>query len=430
MGKLMLYKGAKAKRGGVLVLALVAILAASLLGVALMTNTGNLAGLAHRSADRTRALALAESSLGLAVQQRWVRGDTALGHFMGAEGVRPLAVQFDTVGIWLRGSVQAVAGEQTVKLQSVLAKPLDTLVFRHGLVLLGGEAPASYGALHLNGSMRSGAGVHPSSDKIRQEFEKMANAVRARGQQQLASAFASSDSVRCRYTGNQRWWEPSELPGCSPLRVENGDFSLEASRLSLEATPGGTRDIRVQGAVLLRGNMVFDTLRIVAEGAVVIADGVRVGWLEIYTRSSLKVSGESSLAGVLVSEGEMQFDDAAEVRCCSYVLAGSTLNMQGESRIEGYTVALPGATGGTGIVRIADRARALGIVYAGGSLENQGFIGGTALASRLGCGADSPSDCVPDGSFDRDSMPPDLRQSPLQDFGSPKRIVTLNRWVQ
>jgi len=91
---------------------------------------------------------------------------------------------------------------------------------------------------------------------------------------------------------------------------------------------------------------------------------------------------------------------------------------------------IPRRIGGAGVIRIGNRARAFGVLYASGLIENSGFIGGTAIAETFGCGGEGGRSCVPDGVFDRDSIPVIFRQSPFLDFGSPKRFVSLRRWVE
>lgn len=425
-----LCKGAeRGRRGAALVLALVAVLAATLLGVALMTNTGHLSGLAKRSAERSRAQARAEASLGLAVQKVLVRGDSAVGIFAWPGAAAPLAVRFDTLGIWMRAAVEAPLETGSLRLHTLLAKPLDSLLFRYGLVLLGSALPADSGALRLNGLLRSKAGVNPSAEKVRSQFSRLAEYVRTKDRETLTRSFADEENVHCRYTGNQRWWDAGEMPSCAPLRVVNGDIALESTRLTSGSGRGGVRDLRAQGTVTVRGNLHFDTLRVFAEGAVRLEGAVSAAWLEVFSKSTVTLGDQVDVAGLLVGEEGVVLEGEAQVRCCSFVLSGDTLDLLDNSRSEGYAMAVPGSAGGAGVVRITSRARALGVVYASGSLENQGFAGGTALAGQLGCGVPNDKDCVPDGEFDRDSMPVELRQSPLLEFGSPKRYVTLQRSV-
>ena len=343
-----------------------------------MASMGVMGAKAQVEIQEAQSSILSESSLSLAVQSRWVRGDTSSPRFATPGAPPPDLVLFDTVGIWLRAHVQSSNG-----LSAWLGKPIDT-VLKEGLVLLG--------------ERRS---VQPSSGVIVREWTRLASLVRHQAQQLTPDSI----SPDCQFEGNVRWWGADDWPPCVAVQVNDGDFSLETFRMGQDEVLKGTHSIRAQGQLILSGVLRFDTLRVMAHGNVKISGSVQVEWLELHTQGHLELADQVQIKGWVVADSSVVLSESAQMQAGAFVLAGTELLLQDQSVLWGYGVA--------NAITLHPRARSYGALVTTGVLNNQGFVGGSAFA-----GTSTHS-----GRFEPDSVPSFLFQSPFLDFGYPKRYV-------
>ena len=103
----------------------------------------------------------------------------------------------------------------------------------------------------------------------------------------------------------------------------------------------------VEGDVTIRGNVHFDTLRIYASGTVTVQRDVSVGFAEIFGFAGVEVTGDASLAGILLSKQSVEISRQAKMMFPSVAIAvgyrGNRLALREKSVFEGLAIAPSGS---------------------------------------------------------------------------------------
>ncbi len=121
-------------------------------------------------------------------------------------------------------------------------------------------------------------------------------------------------------SGNRRFF--GRLRSMS-LWVQDGDLTLD-----LEGNTSSCRFI-VDGSVELRGQSIFDTLRVYARGPLALHGKVRVRWLEAFSEDHIEISRGVAFSGIAVARHGVLFPDGAgkvEFRYPSF-----TMSLEGSS---------------------------------------------------------------------------------------------------
>ena len=90
------------------------------------------------------------------------------------------------------------------------------------------------------------------------------------------------------------------------LWVQEGDLTLD-----LEGNTSSARFL-VDGSVELRGNVLFDTLRVYARGPLTLRGKIRVRWLEAFSEQSVEISRGVEFSGVVLARQEVLFPNGPE----------------------------------------------------------------------------------------------------------------------
>ena len=97
-------------------------------------------------------------------------------------------------------------------------------------------------------------------------------------------------------SGNRRFLGRAEMMS---LRIESGDLSLDLEGATSVA------NFWVDGSAVIRGNALFDTLRIYAKGPIEFRGRNKVLWLEAFSEDRVDVSQNFEFSGVLVARTEV-----------------------------------------------------------------------------------------------------------------------------
>ena len=121
----------RGRRGASLAIALMAVLAATLIGSALVASTGNMGAKAHQELRKQKSMALAEASLELALQHRLTSQAGSSMAFRMPGAPQALQVDIDTTGLWWKARVDCY-WRSRIFYRRPQNKALDTIV-RHYL---------------------------------------------------------------------------------------------------------------------------------------------------------------------------------------------------------------------------------------------------------------------------------------------------------
>ena len=152
------------------------------------------------------------------------------------------------------------------------------------------------------------------------------------------------------------------------LNVSAGDLTLDLGGAGAFGDYGGRVSVRsfmanVEGDVKIRGNVHFDTLRIYATGTVILQQNVNADFVEIFGLAGVSVSGDVSLAGLLLSKQNVEISGRSRMRFPSVALAvgyrGNRLALLEKAVFEGAALAPSGIVDRDSSAVLLDSAKAL-----------------------------------------------------------------------
>ena len=190
-------------------------------------------------------------------------------------------------------------------------------------------------------------------------------------EQNLKERILQSDGLKS-LSGNRRFFSlDSNLMGRASsvaLNVSAGDLTLDLGGAGAFGDYGGRVSVRsfmanVEGDVKIRGNVHFDTLRIYATGTVILQQNVDAEFVEIFGLAGVSVSGDVSLAGLLLSKQNVEISDHAKMKFPSVAVAigyrGNRLALPEKAVFEGAALAPSGIVDRDPSVVLLDSSRAL-----------------------------------------------------------------------
>ena len=190
-------------------------------------------------------------------------------------------------------------------------------------------------------------------------------------EQNLKERILQSDGLKS-LSGNRRFFTlDSNLMGRASsvaLNVSAGDLTLDLGGAGAFGDYGGRVSVRsfmanVEGDVKIRGNVHFDTLRIYASGTVMLQQNVNADFVEIFGLAGVSVSGDVSLAGLLLSKQNVEISDHAKMKFPSVAVAigyrGNRLALLEKAVFEGAALAPSGIVDRDSSAVLLDSAKAL-----------------------------------------------------------------------
>lgn len=139
-------------------------------------------------------------------------------------------------------------------------------------------------------------------------------------------------------SGSRRFFR---LDSSVALHVTDGDLSLDLDTYVSSAS------FLVDGSVNVKGRAHFDTLRIYAEGEVVLGGDVSVGFLEVYSGASLEVHSSFRFSGLLFARNQVTIRERAYAEFPSVAVAmgsgDSRVSLSGRASFAGV-LASPGGS--------------------------------------------------------------------------------------
>ena len=218
-------------------------------------------------------------------------------------------------------------------------------------------------------------GVQKFQFLLGKEFGRFATSEWARCaialEQNLKERILQSDGLKS-LSGNRRFFTlDSNLMGRASsvaLNVSSGDLMLDLGGAGAFGDYGGRVSLRsfmanVEGDVKIRGNVHFDTLRIYASGTVMLQQNVDAEFVEIFGLAGVSVSGDVSLAGLLLSKQNVEISDHAKMKFPSVAVAigyrGNRLALLEKAVFEGAALAPSGIVDRDSSAVLLDSAKAL-----------------------------------------------------------------------
>ena len=190
-------------------------------------------------------------------------------------------------------------------------------------------------------------------------------------EQNLKERILQSDVLKS-LSGNRRFFTlDSTLMGRASsvaLNVSSGDLTLDLGGAGAFGDYGGRVSVRsfmanVEGDVKIRGNVHFDTLRIYATGTVILQQNVNADFVEIFGLAGVSVSGDVSLAGLLLSKQNVEISDHAKMKFPSVAVAigyrGNRMALLEKALFEGAALAPSGIVDRDSSAVLLDSAKAL-----------------------------------------------------------------------
>ncbi len=189
-------------------------------------------------------------------------------------------------------------------------------------------------------------------------------------EQNLKERILQSDGLKS-LSGNRRFFTlDSNLMGRASsvaLNVSAGNLTLDLGGAGAFGDYGGRVSVRsfmanVEGDVKIRGNVHFDTLRIYATGTVILQQNVNADFVEIFGLADVTVSGDVSLAGLLLSKQNVEISDHAKMNFPSVAVAigyrGNRLALLEKAVFEGAALAPSGIVDRDSSAVLLDSAKA------------------------------------------------------------------------
>ncbi len=133
------------------------------------------------------------------------------------------------------------------------------------------------------------------------------------------------------------------------LLLTDGDLTLDFDGIVLSG------NFKCDGTVNVRGNAVYDTLRIYGKGPVNLSGMVEVKHLEIYSGDHVVVGGTVAFSGVIISKGNVEIGKSSVMKYPAVAMSSEgDVFLQTNSRggVPGGTVFSPGVCADTLGVRI------------------------------------------------------------------------------
>lgn len=119
------------------------------------------------------------------------------------------------------------------------------------------------------------------------------------------------------------------------LQVLDGDLSLD-----LEGAIPSSRFI-ADGSVEIRGNAVFDTLRVYACGPLTFRGRLKARFLEAFSEDRIEISSGVEFSGTAIARHEVAFPngvDKVKMHFPSFVMAAELVNLPPESELDSILV--------------------------------------------------------------------------------------------
>ena len=132
-------------------------------------------------------------------------------------------------------------------------------------------------------------------------------------------------------SGNRRFFGGAFPP---VLWVQEGDLSLNLERDPSASEPLSGRFI-ADGSIEIRGNAVFDTLRVYARGPIhlrgsLLQTPVKIRWLEAFSEDRIEISQNVEFSGVTIARHEVAFPNGtgkAKLKYPSFVMAAESADL-------------------------------------------------------------------------------------------------------
>lgn len=199
-------------------------------------------------------------------------------------------------------------------------------------------------------------------------------------------------------------------------RIVHTSFGSGAAEVVLDGplgsgsrwNPPEGRTLVVEGDVILRGHLELVGWTILARGRVSMAGGVRVRQGMVFAEKGVSLSEDATFQGQIVAFGDLELLGESRISGPTVALCwagekGGEVSLNGTSRANAYLVAL----GGASKVEIGRESLLEGVVVSQGTLRVDGKVHGVAVAGRFDCGRAATS-CTGTGTFDRTLLPPDF----------------------
>jgi hypothetical protein len=190
-------------------------------------------------------------------------------------------------------------------------------------------------------------------------------------EQNLKERILQSDGLKS-LSGNRRFFSlDSNLMGRASsvaLNVSAGDLTLDLGGAGAFGDYGGRVSVRsfmanVEGDVKIRGKVHFDTLRIYASGTVMLQQNVDADFVEVFGLAGVSVSGDVSLAGLLLSKQNVEISDHSKMNFPSVAVAigyrGNRMALLEKAVFEGAALAPSGIVDRDSSAVLLDSAKAL-----------------------------------------------------------------------
>lgn len=243
----------------------------------------------------------------------------------------------------------------------------------------------------------------------------------------MKEAFREEDA----FSGGATYSRGGGIPGRE--RIVHTSFGSGAAEVVLDGplsagsrwTPPEGRTLVVEGDVVVRGHVELVGWTILARGRVSLAGGVRVRQGMLFAERGVSLSEDASFQGQIVAYGDLELLGESRiagptVALCWAGAKGGEVSLQGTSKANAYLVAL----GGASKVAIGRESLLEGVVVSEGTLRVDGKVHGVAIAGRFDCGRAATS-CTGTGTFDRTLLPADF-SVPLGLPGA--RSMRVARW--
>lgn len=424
------------RQGNALALALLVLVIATVLATALMTGNGNLSHHASRNLNRMQAQYLAESAIRFKCSRfPWAPGDSNLPVSASLAGFPELPpVVVDSSGIWIRMTSTGSIHSSIQTVDAHFGVPLAREAFQAAIRLTAPQAPVDQASMRVEGAVQwNNQGGIIAPHKILEWSSRITQRLWTVRRNRMGIAFHPDSLPQCGDVcarGTQVVSRPSDLPESMEWRIINGDLRLDLGYTGEPTHVPGKRSFLVQGAVLIRGNIQFDTLEILASGPVTMEGEIRASSLEVATESRLHISGTQRYEALLLAEGDIEVQGRTVIHGRSWISAmrqapdpeagnGDIELLDGVS-VQGWVSA---QSNGQAVLKVDSRSRISGIALANNAVQNEGEIFGITICGRLQCAGKTTENCGGPGEFIRDSLPIGFLQPPSFDFGQPRKLM-------
>jgi hypothetical protein len=137
-------------------------------------------------------------------------------------------------------------------------------------------------------------------------------------------------------SGNRRILgrDTGQIPSTA-LQVLDGDLTLD-----LEGEIPSGRFI-ADGSVKIRGNVVFDTLRVYARGPLTFRGRLKARFLEAFSEDRIEISSGVEFSGVAIARHEVAFPNGADkvrMRYPSFVMAAESANLPLDLKLDSVLI--------------------------------------------------------------------------------------------